>query len=97
MSERRLPDPHRALIRALALHLPGMAVERSSSEPWASVTFTGARHAVRLSAAEAVTRDFAARAGDIEFALPGHIVADIVVVRLSGTEIEIEALTIEDR
>lgn len=97
MIERRLADPHRALLRALALHLPGMTVESASSEPWASVTFTGARHLIRALVAEAVADDFASRAGEIEFALPGHIVADIAVTRLSPERIEIEALTIEDR
>ena len=104
MIERKLPDPQRALLRALLAELPGLAIERSSTTRWASVTFSGARHEIggRLEGADAGprARGFAARAGAIEFALPGHIVVDIAVRAHPAGEsvrIEIEALTIEDR
>lgn len=83
----------------------GGAVCRSAhSERWVSVTFSGARHRFALLL---TGRDAARRAtrlekamGDIEFALPGHLVADIVVAakRLSaeGVILEIEALTVEE-
>lgn len=104
MIERRLPDPGRALLRALLTELPGLEIDRSWDTPWASITFSGTRHEIggRLEGTDASgrARDFAARAGTIEFALPGHIVADIVVRAHPAGEavrIEIEALTIEDR
>lgn len=104
MIERKLADPGRALSRALLSELSGLQIERASATPWASGTFTGARHEiggrVAGAGAEARTRDFTTRAGAIEFALPSHIVADIVVrAHRAGDamRIEIEALTIEDR
>lgn len=74
---------------------------------WASVTFTGARHHLRaaLEGAGAVgaAADFLALLPELEFAIPGHIVADIALVAEERTDggghavLELEALTIEDR
>jgi hypothetical protein len=82
-------DPHRALIRALLRHYPGLLVLSGRSEPWASVTFTGARHV--LTCAAGVTLDGLGEAG---FSLPGHFVADIASREADGRLI-IESLTIE--
>jgi len=74
------------------------------SVPWMSNIYSGARHCFTLwltgpdapSRAAALTRDV----GDIEFALPGHIVADILVDGrcdgAEGSELIVEALTIEE-
>lgn len=85
----RRADPHRALIRALTVRYPGLLVLASRSEPWASVTFTGARHVLTCAAGPDLTG-----IGEEEFPLPGHIVADVIVGR-EGERITIEALTIE--
>lgn len=86
----RRPDPHRALIRALTARYPGLLVLTGESEPWASVTYTGARHMLVCAAGPDLTG-----LGEQEFALPGHIVADIHAER-AGDRVTIEALTIED-
>jgi hypothetical protein len=86
----RRADPHRALIRALVARYPGLLVLTGTSQPWASVTYTGARHTLTCVAGPNLTG-----IGEAEFALPGHIVADITAVR-SGDRVTIEALTIED-
>lgn len=86
----RRADPHRALIRALTARYPGLLVLASRSEPWASVTFTGARHKLTCEGAP----DLTGIAGE-EFTLPGHFVADVTAVR-EGPRARIEALTIEE-
>ena len=86
----RRADPHRALIRALVARYPGLLVLAGSSEPWASVTYTGARHTLTCAAGPDLSG-----IEEAEFALPGHILADIAA-RRSGDRLTIEALTIED-
>jgi hypothetical protein len=83
-------DPHRALRRALARRHPDLHVLASRSEPWASATFIGARHELDCAAGADLTGLESA-----DFALPGHIVADVAVFR-TGDRLRIEALTIED-
>lgn len=84
-----MSDPHRALRRALVARCPELTVIRDSSEPWASVTFTGMRHL--FCCAPGVDP---ARLAALDVELPGHILADISV-RLLSDQIRIEALTIE--
>jgi hypothetical protein len=86
----RRADPYRALIRALVGRYPGLLVLSGTTESWASVTFSGARH--RLICAPGVDL---AGIEDAEFVLPNHIVADIAV-ESSGDRVVIEALTLED-
>ena len=86
----RRADPHRALIRALAARYPGLLVLDGRSEPWASVTYTGARHILTCAAGVDL-----AGIEEEEFALPNHILADITAAR-AGDRVVIEALTIED-
>jgi len=86
----RRADPHRALIRALVARYSGLLVLAGTSEPWASVTYTGARHILTCAAGPDL-----AGIGEEEFALPGHILADITAER-AGDRLVIEALTIED-
>lgn len=85
----RRADPHRALIRALVARYPGLLVLAGTSEPWASVTYTGARHTLTCGAGPDL-----AGIEEAEFALPGHIVADIGFER-NDDRLMIEALTIE--
>ena len=92
-------NAHRALTNAL-LKLATPAEMRSARErPWASVTFTGARHWFALSVGPARVEGLSALLPDFEFDLPGHLVADIVVVgtRPDGERVilDIEALTVE--
>lgn len=82
-------DARRALLRALRARWPGLVLRTADSEPWASITFTGERH--RLVFAPGVDL---AGIEEAEFALQGHLVADIVA-KVNAAEITIEALTIQ--
>jgi hypothetical protein len=82
-------DPHRALLRALVARHPDLLILDSRHEPWASATFTGARHCLTCA-----TGPYLAGIEDAEFALAGHIVADLAVEHHDG-QVVIEALTIE--
>lgn len=101
-------DPATPLIRALLLRAQGKAeLIEARSTAWASITFSGQRHAIELKwAGETALDDAAAFAAGLdahEFNLRGHIVADILVAeqaqRREGTpqvQMLIEALTLED-
>ncbi|MBZ9647430.1 hypothetical protein K9B33_07740 [Sphingobium sp. 3R8] len=79
-------------------------VERAVSRPWASALFEGQRHNVRLrlSGDDFPERGTAFMTGlaDVEWALPGHFVADISVddgdADMESVWLELSALTIED-
>jgi hypothetical protein len=68
------------------------------SEEWASVTFTGMRHELRLRLSDASGRGLIAALADREFDLPGHILIDIAATELDcegGDRLfAIEALTV---
>ncbi len=92
------------LARALGLAAAaaGCPVEISRSEwqRWASATFTGARHQLLLSAAEAPTFDtWLGNLDEAEFSIAGHLVADLRVCRVNRcegrVEAALEALTVE--
>ena len=85
----RRADPHRALIRALVPRYPGLLILTSATEPWASATFTGARHRLLCAAGMDLTG-----AEEAEFSLPNHIVADLSW-EAEANGLVIEALTIE--
>lgn len=102
-----MANPDRSLDAALVALLAefGKAgVVRHRSVDWASATFIGARHEIGVAldvgglpfAADAV----AARLKEAELALPGHVLADMVLAGhgVQGDRIllEIEALTLVD-
>lgn len=73
---------------------------RSSQRRWASATFVGARHLITVSAPESpMLDDWLAALPDMEFALPGHLVADLIITetRREGNDVsaDIEVLTVE--
>lgn len=86
-------DPHAGLIAALAERSGGPAASLGRRD-WASATFVGETHMIALSLPAAVADDFIAALADMEFALPGHLVADIVVSD-RGEEGATARLTIE--
>lgn len=102
--ERR--DGHGRLARALlAMAGADATLGDAGFRPWCSATFLGAQHrfTLRIAGADAAARATAlARAlPEAEFAITGHIVADVTVDRLrtdaEGTRlIDVAALTIED-
>jgi len=81
-------------------------VEPIEQTDWASVTFTGARHRLRVildgEGAVGAAADFLDQLPDLDLPLPGHIVADIALVTEERGDdgrhamLELEALTIED-
>lgn len=102
----RGPDAATRLERALlsAARDAGVCAEIAAADwqRWASVTFTGARHQLTLTAiACPAAHGWLAALPEHEFELGAHLVADLAVaaVRDDGEklEIEIEALTVEAR
>ena len=99
------------LARMVSVGFVGFAGEISAivldEVDWASVTFTGARHRLRVTldgeSAVGAAADFLAQLPDLDLPVPGHIVADIALVAEERGDdgryaaLELEALTIEDR
>jgi len=101
----RWPDPgtqlERALVRSAACAGIALHVESAGSTSWASVTFTGARHRLRLIAPVSSSLDgWLAALPEAEFHLRGHLVADLAVAEEARTgeqaEVTLEILTVED-
>lgn len=91
----------RALVRSAADAEVVVTVATATATPWASVTFTGARHRFTLAAVRSPALDaWLGRLAETEFRLRGHLVADLAVdgATHSGalTEVVLEALTVED-
>lgn len=103
-------DPHTRLIaQLLDLAGPDSSVLATSSRPWASATFVGRRHAVRLRLTGAdqdeAADHLAAALPEAEFFLSGHLVADAALDERTSradegsgrqTELLLSILTIED-
>jgi|KBSSwiStaDraftv2_1062776.scaffolds.fasta_scaffold41408_2 hypothetical protein len=92
-------DPHGRLARVLLAMRPAELVE-SVERPWASATFSGARHRYVLRLDSNEDDSCYSRLDEQEFDLPGHIVADIALTSHhhdnSGCRLVIEALTVVD-
>ena len=110
MMRMPLSEAASALLRAL-LARAGVSRDRIllsefRSTDWQSLTFIGERHHVHLRipgpGADAIVHRMTADLEDVEFAIPGHVVADIVLagpMRRDGDgsiSVELEALTIAD-
>lgn len=102
----RGPDIATLLERALAASAVRagcpLAIVEADWERWASATFTGARHRLTLCAQGGERLDaWLAMLPEMEFAIRGHLVADLTVVGVERASdkaaIRIEALTVEDR
>lgn len=99
LSVPRAPDAHRLLLRALLAAFPDTTLLASSTSPWASATFVGARHSIALRFDDPRAAEAAADTlGEMEFSLNRHLVADIggTVADAAG-RLDVEALTVEDR
>lgn len=102
----RGPDAASLLERALvagakatgcAVTIPSWEVER-----WASATFVGARHVLTLASTRSPHLDqWLTALPEAEFALRGHLVADLKVMRVirdgDAVSAMLEILTVEDR
>lgn len=91
----------RALVRGAAEAGVVLNVTAATATPWASVTFTGARHRLTMVALASSSLDcWLAGLAETDFRLRGHLVADLVVVAAIDSselvEVTLEALTVED-
>lgn len=94
---------HAGLRDALIAKLKPAQLVSVQEVPWASITFSGARHIFVFEltgqAAEERGNAFAARASCEEFDVKGQLVADLIVTSCThgpnGTCVTIEALTVE--
>ena len=97
------------LRRALRAWFAGLGApvtfDAVTSRPWASITFSGERHRLTLClpgpGAQAAIDSFLDGLGERDFALRGHILADIAaegITREADGQIRLalEALTVED-
>ncbi|HEX8366446.1 MAG TPA: hypothetical protein VF603_14290 [Allosphingosinicella sp.] len=83
-----------------------VTIDQLARTEWASVTFCGARHRLRVAlrglGAVGAAADFLADLPELEFEIRGHIVADVALLgeeRGDGgayAMLELEALTIEE-
>lgn len=90
----------RALIAAAARAGHAIGITGTRSTPWASVTFTGARHRLTIEAvATPGLHAWIAELPEADLPLSGHIVADLAVAALQmdagRLRAELEALTVE--
>lgn len=102
----RGPDAGVLLERALLRHAVQQGIDLTIVSAgwtrWASATFAGARHELLLAAAPSPAIDaWIADLPDAEFALRGHLVADLTVesnTRIGDrVEMGIGVLTVEER
>jgi hypothetical protein len=105
MSGRRYTDGLGPLLRALRQRAgAGPVIEDLRTTPWASITFSGARHSIALRFEGEAARHAARAMTDgldyAEFHLGAHILVDIAVAetRLAGDNVYlvIEALIIDN-
>ena len=99
MSRPTIDRARAALLRALKPLLGDHVLVEAKSVEWASATFAGGRHALKvtprcdLSAEDRVT--LSERIAGLDFALPGLLVADITA-ESEGDTLSIEALILEE-
>lgn len=91
---------HARLCVLLLRHLAPAELRTARERPWASITFSGARHWLAILVRDADAEHLATSLAEAEFDLPGAFVADIAVTaRLpdpGGCVLMIEALTVID-
>lgn len=95
MTPVRGPDAARLLLRALLEKLPdGAGATWQTQRPWASATFSGTQHRLRIQCPdETAARVAADTLGEAEFALRGHVVAELLA-RADDATIMVDALTL---
>lgn len=73
-----------------------LAVTHARSTDWASATFVGARHHLRLAVSgdPAAVADWLDTLPEADLPMPGHLVADAIVTARDGGAATIEVLTV---
>ncbi len=101
---RHLENPASAadqldLIIAQRLGLTKESQISAKETPWASITFTGARHIITFSVNDCeISKSTFERLNEDEFDIPGHLVADVAVTiteRDGRCGVQLEILTVE--
>jgi hypothetical protein len=90
----------RALVESTDAAGCPVTIPASDTRRWASATFVGAQH--EIAAENSVQLDtWLAGLPEAEFALRGHLVADLVVKRVArdgdAVSVSLEILTVEER
>ena len=89
---------HAQLCAALLRMAAPAHIIRSHERPWASVTFSGARHWITLHVPSDRAGVLAAELPEANFSLPGQLVADLAITATqdleADTQLDIEALTV---
>jgi hypothetical protein len=97
-------DELKRVLRGYFVYLgAAVAIESLASRPWASVTFSGERHRLALClpgpGAAAAADAFLDGLAERDFALRGHVLADILLVERCEEDEQVrlvlEALTVE--
>lgn len=100
----RGPDAATLLRRALERHGDAagcdVAVEMLETTRWASATFTGARHRIRVTLGDdAAGEAWLGQLGEAELPIRGHLVADLATIAVTRrgeiAQARLEALTVE--
>lgn len=98
-------DAATLLLRAFRLSAAshGVTIERAAiaDRPWASATFEGVRHTVRLDLDGERARSWLALLPEAELPMRGHIVADLAIDRVAdragGASADLAVLTISEQ
>jgi hypothetical protein len=89
---------HAQLCAALLRMAAPAHIIRSQERPWASVTFSGARHWITLHVPSDRAGVLEAELPEADFSLPGQLVADLAITATHAlgaeTQLDIEALTV---
>ncbi|MFD1787774.1 hypothetical protein ACFSC3_09325 [Sphingomonas floccifaciens] len=94
------------LERALTAHAArcglALSIDDNRATRWASATFVGARHRLEMTLGGEISagQDWIAGLPEADLPLPGHLVADLIVIGRrtgdAGLTATIEVLTVED-
>ncbi len=86
----------RTLVASAAAAGVALSVEGARATEWASATFVGARHHLRLalSGGAAAVADWLDALPETELPMPGHLVADLIVTARGDGTAAIEVLTV---
>lgn len=90
---------HRHICAAILREAAPALLIASRDRPWASATFSGARHWFTLDVPADLAGDIVCALPEAEFALPGQLVADLAVTARQPmgpmVRLSVEALTVQ--
>lgn len=102
----KLADGMRVALVNVMTFTGAVTVDSLTARPWASITFSGARHRLRISfagpGAVGAAADVLQRLEALEVAIPGLLLADLALLAESRSDdgrrawLDLEALTIDE-